>query len=90
MAAEFEVIAGGSTFRREVMRVAAATVRLKPGAEGVACAALPQHGLGIALKIDDGAGRASDVAMGAVLRKVGILGEAQAVEMVVLAPHRPN
>src|SRR6202011_2706341 len=36
MAAEFEVIAGGSTFRREVMRVAAATVRLKPGAEGVA------------------------------------------------------
>ena len=54
---------------------------------GVACATLPQHGFGIALKIDDGAGRAADVAMGAVLRKLGMLGEAQAAEIAaVLRP----
>jgi L-asparaginase II len=91
MAAEFELVAGGSRFRREVMRVAAAKVRLKPGAEGVACAALPQHGLGIALKIDDGAGRAADVAMGAVLLKLGMLGQAQAAEIAaVLRPPIKN
>jgi L-asparaginase II len=91
MAAEFELVPGGSRFRREVMRVAAAAVRLKPGAEGVACAALPQHGLGIALKIDDGAGRAADVAMGAVLLKLGMLGEAQAAEIAaVLRPPIKN
>ena len=91
MAVEFEVISGGSTFRGEVMRVAATTVRLKPGAEGVACAALPQRGLGIALKIDDGAGRAADVAMGAVLLKLGILTETQAAEIAaVLRPAIKN
>jgi L-asparaginase II len=91
MAAEFEIITGGSLFRQEVMRVAAATVRLKPGAEGVVCAALPQHGLGIALKIDDGAGRALDVATGAILLKLGILGEAQATEIAaVLRPPIQN
>ena len=33
----------------------------KGGAEGVHCAALPELGLGIAVKCDDGAGRAADV-----------------------------
>ena len=88
MAAEFLIVAGASRFTREVMRVAAATVRLKPGAEGVSCAALPQHGLGIALKIDDGAGRAADVAMGALLVRLGMLDPAQAgaIEAVLRPP----
>ena len=38
----------------------------KVGAEGVYCAALPEHGLGIAIKIDDGNNaRAAEVAMAA-------------------------
>jgi L-asparaginase II len=78
MAAEPLIVAGASRFTREVLRVGSATVRLKPGAEGVACAALPQHGLGIALKIGDGAGRAADVAMGALLVRLGMLDPAQA------------
>ncbi len=88
MAAEFLIVAGASRFTREVMRVAAATVRLKPGAEGVSCAALPQHGLGIALKVDDGAGRAADVAMGALLVRLGMLDPAQAgaIEAVLRPP----
>jgi L-asparaginase II len=60
---------GGMTTR--VMTVASATVRLKPGAEGVFCAALPALGLGVAIKIDDGAGRAADLAMAAVLDRLG-------------------
>src|SRR5260370_35046855 len=71
MAAEFLIVAGASRFTREVMRVAAATVRLKPGAEGVCCAALPQHGLGIALKVGGAAGRAADVAMWPLLLRAG-------------------
>jgi L-asparaginase II len=34
---------------------------LKTGAEGVYCAGLPSRGLGIAIKIDDGAKRAAEL-----------------------------
>ena len=91
MAAEYSIVAGASRFTREVMRVAAATVRVKPGAEGVCCAALPQRGLGVALKVSDGAGRAADVAMGALLVRLGALGPAQAAEIAaVLNPSVKN
>jgi len=43
---------------------------VKTGAEGVYCAAIPEAGIGVALKIDDGAHRASESAMGAVLSKI--------------------
>jgi L-asparaginase II len=40
---------------------------VKTGAEGVFCAALPDSGLGIAIKCDDGASRASEAVMAAVI-----------------------
>jgi L-asparaginase II len=40
---------------------------VKTGAEGVFTAVLPERGLGIALKIDDGAARAAETAMARVL-----------------------
>jgi len=40
---------------------------IKGGAEGVFCAALPDQGLGIALKCDDGAGRAAEAVMAALM-----------------------
>lgn len=40
---------------------------VKTGAEGVFAAALPEQGIGIAVKIDDGAGRAAVVAITALL-----------------------
>ena len=43
---------------------------VKTGAEGVYCAAIPEAGIGVALKIDDGAHRASECAMGAALSKI--------------------
>ncbi len=45
----------------------------KSGAEGFFAIALPEHRLGIAIKIDDGAGRASTVAAIAVLEHLGLL-----------------
>jgi L-asparaginase II len=40
---------------------------VKSGAEGVACAALLDQGVGIAVKIDDGGKRAVETAMAALL-----------------------
>ena len=61
------------------------------GSRGVFCAALPQQGLGIALKISDGAGRAADVAMGALLVRLGMLDPAQAAALeAVLRPPIKN
>jgi L-asparaginase II len=45
----------------------------KSGAEGVFCAALPEAGLGLAVKADDGAGRAAQVMMAALIRRFGNL-----------------
>ena len=47
--------------------------QIKTGAEGVYCGILPTLGVGIALKIWDGATRASEVAMATVLRHLGVL-----------------
>ncbi|NQU56977.1 MAG: asparaginase [Rhodospirillales bacterium] len=49
---------------------------VKTGAEGVYGAILPGLGIGVALKIDDGARRASEVAMAAVLGNLGIFDDA--------------
>lgn len=50
---------------------------IKTGAEGVYCGALPELGLGIALKCDDGAGRAAEVAMAALIARFLPLDETQ-------------
>jgi L-asparaginase II len=41
----------------------------KTGAEGVFCAALPEQGLGMAIKCDDGAGRAAEVVAAALISR---------------------
>jgi L-asparaginase II len=65
------------TDRREVGLAAAASEPLlaKVGAEGVFMAGLPGRRLGIALKVHDGAERAADAAIGAVLTRLGVLPE---------------
>ena len=57
-------------------RIVAALI--KGGAEGVYTAALPELGLGVCVKADDGAGRAASVAMGAILQHLGVLDAAAA------------
>lgn len=57
----------------------------KVGAEGVYCAALPELGLGIALKMDDGNNaRACEVALAAVLAAVLRLDDADAAVLATL------
>jgi L-asparaginase II len=73
VAAKPFMVAGTGRYCTAVMRVTGRAALVKTGAEGVFCAALPEYGLGVALKCDDGEKRASEVMMSAVLRRVGVL-----------------
>ena len=55
-----ELVAGEGRACTALMRAMDGRVAVKTGAEGVFVAILPDHGLGIALKITDGATRASE------------------------------
>ena len=76
MAAEPFYVNGTGGFTTEVM-TAVRSVRVKGGAEGVYAAALPGLGLGMAIKIDDGAARAAECAAAHVLRGLGCFGAAE-------------
>ena len=67
------MVAGTDRFCTDFMTATAPRVFVKTGAEGVFCAAVPDYGLGVALKCDDGAGRASEVMLVNVLRTIGVL-----------------
>ena len=57
------------------MLAAASTepILAKGGAEGVFMAALPERGLGVAVKARDGAARAAEAAISAVLGQLGAI-----------------
>lgn len=76
MAAEPFYVNGTGGFTTEAM-TAAPTVRVKGGAEGVYAAALPSLGLGMALKIDDGAMRAAECAAAHILLGLGCFSAAE-------------
>jgi L-asparaginase II len=78
MAAEPFMVAGSGRYCTRVMTATGGHALIKTGAEGVYCGALPKLGLGIALKVDDGAGRAAEVLMGRLLQHFGILDESHA------------
>jgi len=61
------LVAGTGRFDTIVMEVLGARAFVKTGAEGVYCAALPEQGLGIAIKSEDGAGRAAEAVMANML-----------------------
>jgi L-asparaginase II len=62
-------IAGTGRFCTSVMERFGDRVFVKTGAEGVFCGAIPGAGLGVAIKVDDGAARASEVAMAGVIER---------------------
>jgi L-asparaginase II len=64
-------VAGSGRFDTRWMEVFGAKTFTKTGAEGVFCAALPQVGLGIAVKAEDGAGRAAEVMIAALMARFG-------------------
>lgn len=66
-------IAGAKRFDTRVIEATKGDIVVKGGAEGVHIAMIPGKKLGIALKIDDGTIRASELAMGCVLDGLGLL-----------------
>jgi len=71
VAAHPDMVAGEGRFDTDVMTILGARAFTKAGAEGVFCAALPEEGLGLAVKADDGAGRAAQVMIAALLSRFG-------------------
>jgi len=67
------MVAGKERLCTALMEVTGKTLLAKIGAEGYYTASVPEKGLGIAIKIDDGNHRGSQVALGAVLEKLDLL-----------------
>ncbi len=87
MAAEPFMVAGSNRFCTKVMRLTGTKAVIKVGAEGVYCGALPDLGLGIALKAEDGGGRAAEQAMARLLLRLGALeGTEEALLSDLVAP----
>ena len=75
IAAHPRMVAGTERFDTEVMTLLGPRAFTKTGAEGVFCAALPELGLGLAVKADDGATRAAQVMIAALIAKFLPLGD---------------
>ena len=86
MTAHPELVSGTGRACAILMRAAKGRVAVKTGAEGFFAAMIPELGFGIALKIDDGAGRASETTMAAILDKFGLLGDDKPAHDMLRAP----
>ena len=62
-------VAGTGRACTKLMEVAPGRIFAKTGAEGVFCAAIPQQGIALALKCDDGASRAAEAIVMATLAR---------------------
>lgn len=62
-------VAGTGRMCTRLMQAAPGRIYAKTGAEGIYCAAIPEKGIGIALKAEDGATRAAESMMAALLAK---------------------
>jgi L-asparaginase II len=80
------MVAGSGRFDSRVMERLGERVFCKVGAEGVYCAALPERGLGVAIKCDDGnTARAAEVVMAALIEALVALDDADAAFMRALS-----
>jgi len=75
--AEPFMVGGPERFDTDVMGALGGKAATKGGAEGVHIAILPEKGLGIALKAEDGEKRAADIAMAYLLTEAGVIDEAE-------------
>jgi L-asparaginase II len=73
MAAHPVLVAGEGRATTELIRACRGRAVVKSGAEAVFVAMLPEKGLGIALKIDDGNSRGSEAAVAALLARFSAL-----------------
>lgn len=73
MMAHPELVAGEGRACTNLMRAMGGKVAVKTGAEAFFVAIIPEKKLGVALKIADGATRAAECAIAAILVKLGVL-----------------
>lgn len=85
MMAHPELVAGTGRACTMLMRAGGGRYAVKTGAEGVYAAMIPGHGIGVALKIDDGAGRAAETAIAFLLARLGLV-ESESVRELAAAP----
>ena len=90
MAAHPFEVAGEGRFCTEVMRAGQGRFAVKTGAEGAFVAMLPELGLGVALKINDGNTVAAECAMAGVLVALGAMDGADPRMRVWLHPQEVN
>jgi len=69
-------VSGTGRFSSDIMGHFGQRVFVKGGAEGVYCGALPELGYGVAIKCDDGQGRAAEVVMAALVARLLPLADA--------------
>ncbi len=74
-------VAGTGRFDTEIMELFGARIFVKTGAEGVYCGALPEQGLGIAIKCDDGASRAAQAIMAALIARFVPLSDSERIAL---------
>lgn len=68
-----DLVAGEGRACTELMQAMGGRVAVKTGAEGVFVAILPEQGLGVAVKIEDGATRAAEAAITGLMVRLGVL-----------------
>ncbi|PCI89012.1 MAG: asparaginase [Hyphomicrobiales bacterium] len=66
-------VAGSGRYCTDIMTQLSTPIFVKIGAEGVFCVSLPEHGIGIALKCEDGLSRGAEMMLSATLKKLGVL-----------------
>ena len=85
-----ELVSDDGTTCTELMRATGGKLAIKGGADGFYVAIWPERGLGLALKITDGAERAKGVAVAAILRKLGALPDTPEITARFIEPVQRN
>ncbi|HEY2068583.1 MAG TPA: asparaginase [Rhizomicrobium sp.] len=88
MIAHPDLVSGTGRSDVILMRAAKNRTATKTGAEAYYAAIIPEAGLGVTLKIDDGTGRASETAIAAILDKLGLIGDEPEARQLIRAPVR--
>jgi L-asparaginase II len=86
MVAHPELVSGTGRVCAILMRASKGRAAIKAGAEGFYAGWIPETGLGIAIKIDDGAGRAAETVIAALLDTLKLLDGSHAAQVILRAP----
>lgn len=84
------LVAGEGRACSELMEATGRRVTVKTGAEALFTAILPEQGLGVALKIEDGGTRGSECAIAAILARLGVVDAADPAVLRRLTPPIDN